>query len=111
MATYGMIVLIFIIFSTVIGESAKGYSTLFAMGKEGLSTSILCELLLLAVMIVMIIMIIAFKWFPLDDMTAWMGFIISYVISIIISAMVTRLRERTENSKMQKALDNYNKRK
>ncbi len=138
LATYGMIVLIFIIFSTVIGESAKGYSTLFAMGKEGLSTSILCELLLLAVMItlaqivfltdrwivnmsmmirnvllfvsvmiVMIIMIIAFKWFPLDDMTAWMGFIISYVISIIISAMVTRLRERTENSKMQEALDKY----
>ncbi len=137
-ATYGIIVLIFIVFSIVIGDVAKGYSSLFVMGKAGLSTPILCELLLLAVMItlaqivfltdrwivnmsmmirnvllflavmvVMVIMIIAFKWFPLDDMTAWIGFIISYVISIIISALVTRLRERTENSKMQEALDKY----
>ena len=137
-ATYGIIVLIFIIFSVAVGEMAKDYSTLFALGKAGLSTPILCELLLLAgmitlaqivfltdrwitnmsmiirnvlmflsVMIVMVIMIVAFKWFPLDNMAAWLGFIISYVISIIISSLLTRLREKAENSKMQEALDKY----
>ncbi len=141
-ATYGVIVLIFIVFSIAIGEGAKAYSTLFAMGKDGLSTPILFELLLLAVMItlaqvvfltdrwimnmsmmtrnvllfvsvliVMVIMIVAFAWFPVDDVTAWIGFIISYVLSMIISTLVTKLKERAENSKMQEALDKYNRRK
>ncbi|MCR5735398.1 MAG: hypothetical protein K6G22_12405 [Lachnospiraceae bacterium] len=141
-ATYGAIVLIFIIFNIAIGENAKDYSTLFSMGKEGITIPVLSELLLLAVMItlaqvvfltdkwilnmsmmirnvllfisvliVMAIMIVVFKWFPVDDMTAWLGFIISYVISLIISEFVTKLREKAENSKMQEALDKYNRRK
>ena len=139
-ATFGIIVLIFITLSIIIGESTKGYSTLFSMGKRGISIRTLGELLLLAIMItlaqvvfltdrwimnmtmiirnllfftavliVIVIMIFAFKWFPIGDVTAWIGFIISYALSIIISTLVTKLKERTENSKMQEALDNYNK--
>jgi uncharacterized membrane-anchored protein YhcB (DUF1043 family) len=56
-------------------------------------------------------MIVAFNWFPTRDMTAWLGFIISYALSMIISALITRLKERAENTKMQEALDKYNRRK
>jgi K+-sensing histidine kinase KdpD len=62
------------------------------------------------VMIVMVIMIIVFNWFPIGDMYAWGGFVISYTVSMITSALLTRLKERTENSKMQEALDKYNRR-
>ena len=139
-ATFGIIVLIFILFSLATGESTEGYSNLFSMGKRGMSIPTLCELLLLAIMItlaqvvfltdkwivnlsliirnvlfflsvliVMVIMIVTFKWFPVGDVSAWIGFIISFAISMIVSALVVKLKERADNSKMQEALDNYNK--
>ena len=139
-ATYGFIVLAFIIMGIVIGEKTKGYADLFSMGNAGMSMPILLELLLLAVvitlaqvafltdtwimnmsmvlrnvlffvsvLIVIILMIVAFNWFPVRDVTAWIGFIISYALSMFISALITRLKERAENSKMQEALDKYNR--
>ena len=141
-AIYGIMVMVFIIFSLVIGDITEGYSNLFAFGKKGLSIPTLCELFLLAVvitlaqvtfmtdrwivnlslikrnvlfflsvMVAMVIMIVVFKWFPVGDTFAWIGFVISYALSMIISMLLTRLKEKAENSKMQEALDNYNKRK
>ena len=66
-------------------------------------------LLFVTVFIVMVIMIIIFDWFPTNDITAWMGFVISYAVSMMVSVGITKLREHLENSKMQKALDKYNK--
>ena len=140
-ATYGIIVLVFVVFNILLGDIAGDYSALFALGKNGMSIPVLLELLLLAimitfalvlfltdkwienmsmiiryvlffgtVMIVMIVMIIVFNWFPIGDMYAWGGFVISYTVSMITSALLTRLKERTENSKMQEALDKYNRR-
>ena len=68
-------------------------------------------LFFVSVLIVIIFMIVAFNWFPTRDMTAWLGFIISYALSMIISAHITILKERAENTKMQEALDEYNIRK
>lgn len=68
-------------------------------------------LFFVSVLIVIVFMIVAFHWFPARDMTAWLGFIISYALSMIISALITRLKERAENTKMQEALDKYNRRK
>ena len=140
-ATYGIIVLVFVVFNILLGDVAGDYSALFALGKDGMSIPVLLELLLLAimitfaqvlfltdkwienmsmiiryvlffgtVMIVMIVMIIVFNWFPIGDMYAWGGFVISYTVSMITSALLARLKERTENSKMQEALDKYNRR-
>ena len=67
-------------------------------------------LFFLTVLVVSVIMIIVFQWFPIGDMTAWLGFIVSYALSVLVSVLVTRLRERAENAKMQQALDAYNKR-
>jgi hypothetical protein len=47
-ATYGIIVLIFVVFSAVIGEGAGEYSSLFRLGRGGLTLSSLLQLLLLA---------------------------------------------------------------
>jgi hypothetical protein len=68
-------------------------------------------LFFVSVLIVIVFMIVAFHWFPTRDMTAWLGFIISYALSMIISALITILKERAENTKMQEALDTYNRRK
>ena len=139
-AIYGIVVLVFIVLTGVIGDITKGYSPLFELGGDGISLPVLCELLLLAVMItitqfvfltdkmimimsmlvrnvlffltimiVMVIMILAFKWFTIDDLTAWIGFVVSYAVSMIVSALITKLKEKTENIKMQEALDKYNK--
>ena len=139
-ATFGIIVLIFIVLNLVIGESTEGYSPLFALGKGGISIPTLCELFLLAVLItiaraifltdrwilnmsmvlrnilfflsvlfMIVIMIIVCKWFPVNDMEAWIGFVISFVLSMGISVGIMRLIEKTENTKMQKALDQYNR--
>lgn len=136
---FGIIVLVFVALNLIIGEKTAGYSSLFALGKDGISIAVLCELLLLSVvitaaqvifltdryianmsmlirnmlffvtvMIVMVIMIFIFDWFPVRDAAAWTGFIISYALSMGLSALVTKSIEKIENSKMQKALDKYN---
>ena len=50
-AIYGIIVVIFMVFSLIIGESTEGYSTLFLLGDKGLTIATLSELLLLSVII------------------------------------------------------------
>jgi hypothetical protein len=50
-AIYGMIVMIFIIFGILIGDSASGYSSLFELGNQGFSTSTLLQLFILALII------------------------------------------------------------
>lgn len=50
-AIFGNIVLIFIIFSLVIGKQAREISSLFELGDQGLSIATLLQLLLLAIII------------------------------------------------------------
>ena len=138
-ATYGIMVTIFMTFSFLIGESTEGISSLFILGKDGLTIATLTELLLLAfiitilqnvfltdqliknmsiilrntlflitVLTVIITMIFVFKWFPADSVMAWIGFIVCYLISMGISILVIRLKENTENKRMQSALDKFN---
>ena len=139
MATYGIIVVIFLVFNSIIGDNAADVSSLFTLGREGLSTATLLELLFLSViltvtrtvflsdrwiknmpiflrfvlsiasiMICIIFMVIIFKWFPIDDPKSWLGFVLSFIISMIISVWITRLKEKTENEKMQEALKRFN---
>lgn len=140
-AIYGIIVVIFMVFSLIIGESTEGYSTLFLLGDKGLTIATLFELLLLSViitvfqaifltdkwiknmaivlrhvlfflgvMITTIIMALAFSWLPVNDIKSWIYFFICFIISCILSVAITRVKECTENKKMQEALEKYNKR-
>ena len=54
-------------------------------------------------------MILLFDWFPVDDAAAWGGFLISFILSMGLSILISRLREQAENSRMQAALDKYMK--
>ncbi|MGN0340885.1 MAG: hypothetical protein ACI4D0_10380 [Lachnospira sp.] len=50
-ATYGMILFIFIIFGSLIGDIASGYSSLFELGNQGFSIATLLQLFVLAFII------------------------------------------------------------
>lgn len=138
-AIFGIIVAIFMIFSLIVGDSTEGYSSLFILGKEGLSISTLAQLLLLAVIITMVqvvfmtdkfiksmsivkryilfflsvmiavvIMIVTFEWFPLNDIRSWVYFFVCFLLSCFISIIITILKERAEDRRMQEALEKYN---
>ena len=139
--TYGVMVVVFLLFDICIGNSCRDYSTLFKLGAEGLTTHTLLELLFLAVIITVsqiifmtdkliknmkiitrnvifislifaaiVVFVIVFKWFPVDDIRSWIGFIISFSISMSVSLIITRYVEKSENRKMQDALERYNMR-
>lgn len=75
---------------------------------KGMSMVLRYIMFFASIMLAMIIMTVIFKWFPVDDPKAWCGFFISFIISMLISAILTRLAEKSENRKMQEALDKYN---
>lgn len=64
-------------------------------------------LFFLSIMVSIAILIVLFDWFPIKDWKAWVGFFVSYTISMTISVFVTRLKEEAENKRMQAALDKY----
>ena len=136
--TFGIIIVIFVVFGLIIGESAKEYSSLFALGSQGLATGMILQLLSLSTVItilrnifftdgliknmpliarnicffVITTGIIAgyvalFKWFPLSDVLAWVGFFISFAICSAIAIGVSKLKEKAEDKKMEKALEKY----
>ena len=50
-ATFGIILLLFVLFGLTIGDSVKEYSSLFALGRHGFSTATILQLFLLSVII------------------------------------------------------------
>ena len=48
---------------------------------------------------------ILFEWFPIDDVKAWIGFVLSFVVCTAISVTISRLEEQAENKKMEQALN------
>ena len=44
-------------------------------------------------------------WFPVDNLTAWIMFLISFAISCAVSTAVSLLKEKMENRKLAEALN------
>ena len=138
LATYGAMVIIFIVFDICIGTSTVGHSTLFELGSKGLTTGTLLQLLFLAVLVTIaqvvfltdaiiknlgmivrnllfiiaifvsiVVFAVVFGWFPVNDIAAWIGFLVSFSLSMAASLLITRFIEKSENKKMQEALDKY----
>ena len=62
-ATYGITVAIFIVFGMVVGEGAREFSTLFALGNQGISFQTLAQLFLLALIITVVqILFLTDRW-------------------------------------------------
>ena len=51
--------------------------------------------------------VIFFGWFPIDDISAWIGFFVSFTISSAVAVVINRARERAENDKMNSALEKF----
>ena len=60
-----------------------------------------------SVTIAVVVFIIAFKWFPVNDIRAWIGFFISFAICSLFGVLFSRLKEKAENKKMDAALEKY----
>lgn len=141
-ATYGMILFIFIIFGIMIGDIARGYSSLFELGNQGFSIATLLQLFILAIIIsiaqiafltdrwiknlsiffrnvlffgtaiiTIAIFAIFFKWFPIYDVKAWIGFGLSFIVCTVVSVTISRLEEQAENKKMEQALNRFKREK
>lgn len=137
-ATFGIVVVIFMILVRVIGDAAFGHSLFFEYGSRALPINLLCQwfvlsvfisilkellftdrwisrmsmfvrivLFFLAVTIVIVLFVIVFKWFPLNDVKAWIGFFASFAICSAVAAMISRTKEKAENLKMEQALKRY----
>ena len=61
------------------------------------------------IMAAITIFAVVFGWFPLNNVAAWIGFIVSFAVCSIISSVIMRLEENAENKKMQEALNRLKK--
>ena len=133
---FGITILALNIFCLIFGESAREFSTIFALGNEGLSVKTMLQFLLAiaititfrsifmtdlifkkmplsARIIVMfaaaflniVIFVIVCGWFPVNNLLAWIMFIISFTVSCTASTLVSLLWERTENKRLAEALN------
>ncbi len=57
------------------------------------------------VIAVLVTCIIVFGWFPKNDIAAWGMFVLCFIISAAVSTVVSILNERSENKKLEEALN------
>ena len=119
-AIYGIIVMVFLVFCTLIGEGAREYSSLYALGSKGLTIQTLSQLLILSFIIsifqiifltdkwiksiTMALFATVFSWFPVGNIRAWIGFLICFIFSTAISVGINKLEENAEGMLKQSSL-------
>ena len=64
-------------------------------------------LLFFSAFIVAYVFSLVFKWFPLDEPRAWIGFGLSFIVCFAISSGLTLLKLKLEKKKYGKLLANY----
>ena len=133
---FGITVLALNIFCLIFGETAKEFSTIFALGRNGLSVETMLQFLLAiaititfrlvfmtdliikkmpltariivlfaAAFLNIVVFVIVCGWFPVDNLLAWIMFLISFTVSCTLSTLVSLLWERTENKRLEEALN------
>lgn len=60
--------------------------------------------MLLAIIALIVLCTLMFGWFPVDMWQAWMGFLVTFGVCFVGSMTITQLKEKTENRKMEEAL-------
>ena len=61
------------------------------------------------IMVAITVFAVIFGWFPLNNIAAWIGFIVSFAVCTVISSVLMRIEENAENKKMQDALNRLKK--
>lgn len=133
--TYGFSIVALNLFCILVGEYAQDVSTIYSLGKEGLSTATMMQFfvvsicitglralfftdgiirqmsitlrtvcMLLSIIVLIVLCVAVFGWFPVDMWQAWTGFFITFALCFVGSMSITRLKEKTENRKMEEAL-------
>ena len=133
--TYGFSIIALNLFCILVGEYAQDVSSIYSMGKEGLSTATMMQFfavsicitglrvlfftdrmikqmsvtartvcMLLSIIVLIVLCAAAFHWFPIGMWQAWTGFLVTFAICFVCSMSLTRLKEKTENRKMEEAL-------
>ncbi|MCR5093253.1 MAG: hypothetical protein K6B72_04715 [Lachnospiraceae bacterium] len=64
-------------------------------------------LFFLAITGTIILFVLLFAWFPADDASAWIGFLISFAVCSALAILISRLKEKAENERMNRALEKY----
>lgn len=60
-----------------------------------------------SVIIVIIGFVFAFGWFPVTEIKAWVMFVLCFIISCVISTLVSVASEKQENKKLEEALKRF----
>lgn len=133
---FGFSIVILNVFCRLFGEEAKDISSIFSMGKEGLSLAVMAQFfsaavwivlmrflfftdaiiknmriaarsvgMVVSVLIIMVVHIVIFDWFPVDNWLPWVMFFGCFGFCFVISLSLSMFRERTENRKMEDALN------
>lgn len=48
-----------------------------------------------------------FGWFPVNMLSAWIAFLISFAICAVVSFIVSSIKEKSDNQKLQDALERF----
>lgn len=69
--------------------------------------SIMIRTTMMIVSIILLVGIFAaiFQWFPVDDVKAWSMFFVCFFVCACISVFVSTIKEKSDNKKMQEALE------
>lgn len=133
--TFGFSILVLCIFCMLVGEEAWEVSSLYSLGKDGLSVATILQFfgisvcitalrtlfftdgvikrmsvtlrtvgMLLCVIVLIIVCAAIFGWFPVNMWQAWAGFAGSFGVCFVGSFILTLLKERTQNRRMEEAL-------
>ena len=46
-----------------------------------------------------------FQWFPVNDMKSWTMFFVCFFVCACISVVISAIKEKSDNKKMQEALE------
>ena len=70
-----------------------------------LSLTVRAILMFVVVIITLAIFAAMFNWFPVDVIEAWIMFYVCFAIATVISVIVTNIKEKKENQRLQEALE------
>ena len=103
---FGFSIAILNIFCIFVGEDAQDISTIFFTDKiiKRMSVAIRSVCMLTSIVVLVVICAVMFDWFPVTMWQSWAGFLITFALCFVGSLLLMTLKERTENRKMEEAL-------
>jgi magnesium-transporting ATPase (P-type) len=139
---FSVTILFVSIIGSIWGDEIQNYSTMFLLGKKGISYITLLQffivsflitlvksffiserylkkrttlqriiLMLFSIVLIMVVSISGFGWFPINSLSGWIGFILSFGGCFACGTMIKIVRLEQENEKYEKLLLEYKKKK